>query len=908
MQIFYKKKGAISVFLSVILLPTLIFAMLATDAARIYCSKSVISDAGELAMNAALAQYDADLKDEYGLIAMEKKPSAMKSDLEKYFTNSLNGSGLSDAGSYQEILDLVEQDFEVLDVEASKVYKTEVEKQQILEYMKYRAPVCMAEMVLDKIDEIKDTKKKVEAMEAEADFTEAMEDCQDAFEDAKQALDNLNSLIDAFPSAEMVNKELDHTQRYYTTDMSKALLMRAVISNYNDYDQNKVQQSTTPQKKYDAMKSAIDSFMTSADKVNLSNPLDRTTFDNFIDAMYYRNTIERIGTGKVDDLLGWYDELKGEASSGNEDSDAQDGSDSDSGDTTDADREALSTKIQNYKTKRDAITPATYSSTLYNNAKDIVDTYSGKLSGIRANAESAEAAASSAYKKLEKVKKKLEDAAKKHKVWKEKTNALDDPGSMKDEVEEYEDLLDTSKCEALMSTVKDDQSYFKKIEEDIDKEKFYDMSIAKKDTASQLKKYKSEAENQMKNKGCYYDDVESERTEYISKYEHTSLSYTIKGIASDDFYKKLIEYCSSTESEQKEEKKSEANEKLDEGTQGAEEATSEDGLPTFDWSGVSESLPSHLLGYSSYSKSTDGLTNASSGNIDKKGDRRNIIKNVKESIRQASSFLDGLDRVLSDAVENLYIAEYAMQMFTYYTVDKQVDDSHKIKTLSGDDLTSLSGYKFTTSSHKAYRAEVEYILWGKSSSAKNVLATMSVIYGIRLIFNMFYALTDKDVNMNATAIAAPWASVAPYLEPIIKIVYKMALALCETTDDILDIKTGFGVSLTKDKKTWVTMKETLSLMNADNTKGMVNIDYSEYLRIFLYTAMFATGCEPALARIGDCIQVNVKDDITNMYTMVSVEAKVTNRTTFMRKIADWSGSGWTYGDRYSIDYKSVLGY
>ena len=43
MQIFYEKKGAISVFLSVILLPMLIVALLATDAARIYSAKSVIA-------------------------------------------------------------------------------------------------------------------------------------------------------------------------------------------------------------------------------------------------------------------------------------------------------------------------------------------------------------------------------------------------------------------------------------------------------------------------------------------------------------------------------------------------------------------------------------------------------------------------------------------------------------------------------------------------------------------------------------------------------------------------------------------------------------------------------------------------------------------------------------------------
>ena len=101
MQIFYEKKGAISVFLSVILLPMLIVALLATDAARIYCAKSVIADAGEMAMNAALAQYNAKLKDEYGLIAMDKEPSSMQGDLEKYFTASLNGDGLSNSGNYK---------------------------------------------------------------------------------------------------------------------------------------------------------------------------------------------------------------------------------------------------------------------------------------------------------------------------------------------------------------------------------------------------------------------------------------------------------------------------------------------------------------------------------------------------------------------------------------------------------------------------------------------------------------------------------------------------------------------------------------------------------------------------------------------------------------------------------------
>lgn len=329
---------------------------------------------------------------------------------------------------------------------------------------------------------------------------------------------------------------------------------------------------------------------------------------------------------------------------------------------------------------------------------------------------------------------------------------------------------------------------------------------------------------------------------------------------------------------------------------------------TFDWAGAGVTLPSNLLGVSTYGKDTSALADTAGGDIDNKKDRKNIIKKVKESIKQANSFLDGVDRILEDGVENLYIAEYAMQMFTYYTVDKKVNESHQIDTLSSENLKSLSGYEFTSSNHKAYKAETEYILWGKSSSKKNVQATVAVIYGIRLLFNTFFALTDEEIDLTANGIAAPW-SVTPYMVPIIKLVFKFGLALCETADDIKDIKAGFGVSVTKNKQTWVSSAAG-GLGIADNTRGTFTLDYSEYLRLFLNTSIMIAGYEPALARIGDCIQVNTGNDIdiTQMSTMLSVEATVTNRTTFMRKIADWSGAGWQYGDSYSIDYKSVLGY
>ena len=798
----------------------------------------------------------------------------------------------------------MEQSFEVIDVEASKVYKTEVEKQQILEYMKYRAPVCMADMVLDKIDQIKDNKKMMEAMEAEADFAEAMEECQDAFEDAKSKLDELNEQLKYFPYDSKINQDLDSTEMEYKRGLSMAFMIRAAIGHYNDYNKTGVQNASTTQQKFDLLNGAMTSFINAAKQVSLGNPLDETSYNQFMAAMYYKNTIDALGG--EGNLLTWYDELNTPAE--DEGSDEEDSS----SDGEDQARKDLSDSITDYKNKRDAIMPG-YKQSMDQYVRTNVYKWGDTLNNYWTSAQSGEIRAKNAKDALNIVKEKLENAAEKHAIWKEKTDALSNPGSMKDEVEKYENMFDTTKCEQLINKVESDEATFKRIQEELKGEKFFDQSLATVDRGTQMQKFSNEASYVMDNRECVTYDEYSELKficdqSYRTGYVHIHVTYVLQSIENDAFYEELIKYCQSRETTEKNEKKDQANKNLEDGQEGAEEAKSEDGLPTYDWSSASATLPSRLLGYSSYGASTDKLTATSGGDIDNSGDRKNIIQNVKESIKQANSFLDGVDRILSDGIENLYIAEYAMQMFTYYTVDKKVNASHEIETLSGENLTSLSGYEFSSSNHKAYKAETEYILWGKSSSKKNVQATVAVIYGIRLLFNVFYALTDPSINTSATIVAAPWATVAPYLEPIIKIVYKLGLALCETTDDIKDIKAGYGVALTKGEGTWVTPTIDLSFWNADNTRGVLTLDYSEYLRLFLNTAMMASGYQPALARIGDCIQVNTDSDITKMSTMLSVEATVTNRTTFMRKIADWSGAGWQYGDSYSIDYKSVLGY
>ena len=115
--IFYKNKGTISVFLTLILLPVLLVGGMTVDASRIFMSKIVISDAGEMAMNAGLAQYDEELHDEYGLLVMEQSPEAMQDELEAFFSGSLNGTGMPNTGDYQKILDLLTKSFDAINVQ-----------------------------------------------------------------------------------------------------------------------------------------------------------------------------------------------------------------------------------------------------------------------------------------------------------------------------------------------------------------------------------------------------------------------------------------------------------------------------------------------------------------------------------------------------------------------------------------------------------------------------------------------------------------------------------------------------------------------------------------------------------------------------------------------------------------------
>ena len=192
----YKTKrriqGSISVLLVIILLPSMVLSALVVDTSRINMARSMVSSAGDLAINSALANYDTVLKDVYGLFAMSQAqtPEELNKEIQQYFQDTLVSYGVTneaESGDYVKALMgsveglisgtgslevsnflsmEVEDGFKAQKVDASGLSNPEIMRKQVVDYMKYRAPANFALSFLDSItafNKIDDQTKVVQA-------------------------------------------------------------------------------------------------------------------------------------------------------------------------------------------------------------------------------------------------------------------------------------------------------------------------------------------------------------------------------------------------------------------------------------------------------------------------------------------------------------------------------------------------------------------------------------------------------------------------------------------------------------------------------------------------------------------------------------------------------------------------
>ena len=232
-------RGSIALFMSLIMLLLIVLEGFLIDGSKALAGKMQMSEAGDMALNAGLTYYDDALRKIYGLFAVSKTEAELKSNLEKYFketigdaTGSTEDTGYTDqllnfinqsitAGWNEEqagkLLDLSLTSFSASGLKNSALSEDYVIRSQILEYMKYRGPASLGYGMLEKIYAFKDLNKQQKVMEAKLTYEEGMDDvqtaCNNAYENLKVYNELLNQLTPDHVEAEsdVVNRDIYET-------------------------------------------------------------------------------------------------------------------------------------------------------------------------------------------------------------------------------------------------------------------------------------------------------------------------------------------------------------------------------------------------------------------------------------------------------------------------------------------------------------------------------------------------------------------------------------------------------------------------------------------------------------------------------------------------------------------------
>ena len=160
----YKKRinngvrGAISIFLAMILLPVMGFIGLFVDISKVELSKEVVTTSADLALNTMLSQYDRTLMDYYGLFGSCQNYEDVAKTAINYFSNSMVSTSFttSDAEKYvnwvqklagntsagkKDMIKTKVSEASIVPDENGSLNNPALMKYEIIEFMKYRAPI-----------------------------------------------------------------------------------------------------------------------------------------------------------------------------------------------------------------------------------------------------------------------------------------------------------------------------------------------------------------------------------------------------------------------------------------------------------------------------------------------------------------------------------------------------------------------------------------------------------------------------------------------------------------------------------------------------------------------------------------------------------------------------------------------
>lgn len=160
MAFFRVCRGSVSVVLSILMLPMLTFASLMVDASSVEAADVVLVGAAELAMNAALSNYDTVLAQRYGIYAMSQLGDDYGQELTDLVSRHINTTLQT-----SKPLNVKGHVISAFPMENSNLTNPDVLRRSIVDFMKYRGVVDAGTSLYNSLDEVMKLGSKAKLVE-----------------------------------------------------------------------------------------------------------------------------------------------------------------------------------------------------------------------------------------------------------------------------------------------------------------------------------------------------------------------------------------------------------------------------------------------------------------------------------------------------------------------------------------------------------------------------------------------------------------------------------------------------------------------------------------------------------------------------------------------------------------------
>lgn len=191
-------RGIITVFVTLILVPSVAFTGLMVDVARLKASFQMRENANQMYAASVLAQYDGLLQDMYGLYALTQDQGKLDSAREYAMKTAMPGNYDSTGTGGKELFNPLggyEIEPSLSFLENANLRNTVVLQNQISDYMKYRAAVTLLDNdLLNSLDAVAKIGEDSKVINKKAKLDQAVEKLNSLYQDYYKLAENNDSL------------------------------------------------------------------------------------------------------------------------------------------------------------------------------------------------------------------------------------------------------------------------------------------------------------------------------------------------------------------------------------------------------------------------------------------------------------------------------------------------------------------------------------------------------------------------------------------------------------------------------------------------------------------------------------------------------------------------------------------